>query len=288
MEQKQIFVDNNPTTYYIDIEGKCYNTKTKKYLQGSIKRGYRVYEIRYNNKKYEYLAHRLVALYFLPRNEGKDVVNHKDGNKLNNCLNNLEWVTMQENNIHAYETGLKQKTNGCNERIKYTEDLPDEIWKNYHHSDFMISNKGRARNIKTGNLMKGKVRPDGYVEWHIQADGKRKSVVAHRLVYELFGNETLQKNLVINHIDGNKTNNCIDNLEQIAQAENINHGYYVIKTNPLRKVGKYNLDGELLEEYESCADAARKNPGSYPNLISNVCNNKKNSHFGYKWKYINK
>lgn len=50
--------------------------------------------------------HRIVAYVFLPNPENKDQVNHKDGNKLNNTLDNLEWVTNQENQIHKFEFGL--------------------------------------------------------------------------------------------------------------------------------------------------------------------------------------
>jgi len=54
--------------------------------------------------------HRLVGLTFLDNPENKKCINHKDGNKLNNRLENLEWATNLENNIHAIETGLsKQK-----------------------------------------------------------------------------------------------------------------------------------------------------------------------------------
>ena len=50
--------------------------------------------------------HRLVALHYLSPVEGKTFVNHKDGNKHNNHVSNLEWVTKSENAIHAIETGL--------------------------------------------------------------------------------------------------------------------------------------------------------------------------------------
>ncbi len=52
------------------------------------------------------LIHRFIAIAFIPNPEGKPYVNHKDGNKHNNCLDNLEWVTPHENAQHAYNTGL--------------------------------------------------------------------------------------------------------------------------------------------------------------------------------------
>ncbi len=57
-----------------------------------------------DKKGYRRYLHRLVAKAFIP-NE-KEQVNHKDGNKLNNHVDNLEWVTRSENALHAYKTGL--------------------------------------------------------------------------------------------------------------------------------------------------------------------------------------
>lgn len=61
------------------------------------------------NKK-PYSVHRLVALAFIPNNENKEFVNHIDGNKTNNNLNNLEWATCLENNIHKINSGLSNTT----------------------------------------------------------------------------------------------------------------------------------------------------------------------------------
>ena len=58
---------------------------------------------------YNKTIHRLVAYAFLPKEEGKDFVNHKDGNKHNNCVDNLEWCTNEYNHEHATKTGLVAK-----------------------------------------------------------------------------------------------------------------------------------------------------------------------------------
>lgn len=63
---------------------------------------------RSNVKKYK--VHRLVAETFIPNPDNKLEVNHKDGNKSNNNLDNLEWVTRSENAKHAFQTGLAFKT----------------------------------------------------------------------------------------------------------------------------------------------------------------------------------
>ena len=55
-------------------------------------------------------VHQLVAKQFLPNPDNRTQVNHKDGNKLNNHVDNLEWATNGENQIHAYQTGLQTTT----------------------------------------------------------------------------------------------------------------------------------------------------------------------------------
>ncbi|AJF40719.1 HNH endonuclease [Vibrio phage phi 1] len=59
-----------------------------------------------NQVRTKFLVHRLVALHFIENIDNKKYVNHIDGNKLNNCAHNLEWVTNSENILHARNTGL--------------------------------------------------------------------------------------------------------------------------------------------------------------------------------------
>ena len=90
--------------YAITEQGEVYNGKTKRYLKASLHNtGYLTVYVDGKNR----LLHRLLAEVFIPNPDNLSCVNHKDGNKLNNDLSNLEWCTHSYNNKHAYEIGLK-------------------------------------------------------------------------------------------------------------------------------------------------------------------------------------
>ena len=76
----------------------------------SIKLGYNYVSVSLNNKCKHYRICRLVAIHFIPNPDNKPHVNHKNGNKQDDSIENLEWSTASENMYHAYKQGLKLPT----------------------------------------------------------------------------------------------------------------------------------------------------------------------------------
>ena len=115
---KTIIINNIETYYLISEDGRVYNLKTKRYLKGHLENtGYISVNLNINNKKKNYALHRLVAQTFLENPDNLPIVNHKDGNKLNNNVENLEWVTQSQNRVHAIETKISQLAKGKREKI---------------------------------------------------------------------------------------------------------------------------------------------------------------------------
>lgn len=96
--------------YHISNFGNIKNIITNKLLKKSLKGGYYNISLVNNNGRKTFKIHRLVALAFINNNENKPEVNHKDKNKLNNNIDNLEWMTRHENNQHK-SIGLIYTTN---------------------------------------------------------------------------------------------------------------------------------------------------------------------------------
>nr|DAE13503.1 MAG TPA: homing endonuclease [Siphoviridae sp. ctVif31] len=97
--------------YEISNTGIVRNKFTKKELSlQKDNKGYLRARLSLHDKKITVKVHRLVAQAFIPNTEMKPQVNHIDGNKENNCTENLEWVTNSENQLHAYKNNLNYVT----------------------------------------------------------------------------------------------------------------------------------------------------------------------------------
>lgn len=97
--------------YQISNSGKLRNTKGHILKVHIAHNGYCYFNISKNSVAKSKRVHRLVAEAFIPNPENKAEVNHKDGDKFNNHVENLEWMTKSENNLHAFRTHLRPPTN---------------------------------------------------------------------------------------------------------------------------------------------------------------------------------
>lgn len=109
--------------YLVYRDGRVYSLLRNKFLKPDIVQGYKQYTLSINGKPKKYKAHRLVAFFFCdpPDNYKELVVNHKDGNKLNNTPENLEWCTQWYNNYHARINGLNNISESNSKRWDDTE-----------------------------------------------------------------------------------------------------------------------------------------------------------------------
>lgn len=99
------------------------------------RQGYLMAHVCINNRKKGVLIHRLVASAFIPNPHDKKTVNHKDGDKANNHVSNLEWATQSENIIHAFSTGLQKPNCGIkngHSKPVIQMDLDGNIISKYH------------------------------------------------------------------------------------------------------------------------------------------------------------
>lgn len=94
--------------YEIHPDGRVWNKGKNKWQATTANpNGYVKVTLTMNGKREQLLVHRLVALHYLPNPYGHPQVNHRDGNKENNDLTNLEWMDRSENIQHSLETGLR-------------------------------------------------------------------------------------------------------------------------------------------------------------------------------------
>ena len=117
---KQALAQDKETGFWVSSDGKeVYLDSNKDKGLKLYKTGKGYYQVSHNQDLF--YVHRIVAGAFIPNLLDKPFINHIDGNKLNNDISNLEWVTASENTQHAYESGLMNKKQyectNCHEKI---------------------------------------------------------------------------------------------------------------------------------------------------------------------------
>ena len=132
---------------------KSFHYKNPSVLRVSISNsGYKRLVLSKNGKYESVCIHVLVAKAFIPNLENKREVNHKDGDKSNNCVDNLEWVTRSENMKHAHKNKLLNLKYGAENPIaKLTVDDVEYIRKNYKSHDKNFSGRALARKFGVSN-----------------------------------------------------------------------------------------------------------------------------------------
>lgn len=106
-EWKQIIINDEPQKYLVSNKGRIWSiTQDKEMILHKNRCGYMRVSFEINKRTKDFKVHQLVANAFIDNPNGLPQVNHIDGDKTNNDVKNLEWVTAKENTRHAYENGL--------------------------------------------------------------------------------------------------------------------------------------------------------------------------------------
>ena len=185
--------------------------------------------------------------------------------------------------------------------------MKNEIFKDIfgYENLYQISNFGRVKSLKRENVFYCGLRKEylkrsvkekilnysksnrGYLQVCLTKNGKSKTFLVHRLVAKTFIENVYNKSQV-NHIDGNKENNSVNNLEWCTSSENNKHAFVLGLNKPrnIRKVNQYDKNGNFIKQWNCITDFFRKNNINLKSSnITNCCKGRRKTAYGYIWKY---
>ena len=267
-----LIVNGDNKTYAVSNRGKVKNVKENKILGFDTSSTYArvILSLGSRSTKTRFHVHELVAIGFLNEEDKQYSINHIDGNRFNNNVENLEWATMKDN--------VRAKTNFSRVK-KNLAPIEEEQWKRLekHGKVFILSNFGRIKTegrITTGSKSVGN-------KYH-RHGGYRVS----RLVAEAFCALPPGPidNYVVNHIDNNQDNNYADNLEWTTHSQNAYHAKGCETDTHCRAVEQI-LNSKVIARYPSIAKAAeitKINEGAINAMLLGASA----SSGGFTWEYI--
>lgn len=273
MQEKNIKINNEATEYFVRDNGTIWSNKRQRELKGTIQRNeYHTVYLMHNGKQYNYMVHRLVAEAFCPNPNNYNIVHHKNENKLDNRAENLEWVSCSDNILASIDSRKLS-----NIKKEFMDPLKD--WRPLAvNSLYVINSEGEIANLKTHYLLKGTPR-NGYLRISIQ--GKNYSV--HKLVYETFVGDIPEK-MEIDHIDGNKQNNNVDNLRLVTRSDNMKSAMTNGHSGQI-SVLQFDKQGNFIQEFPTIRAAANAVGRTHAAIRTAILRGGTSG--GYKWEKKN-
>ena len=176
----------------------------------------------------------------------------------------------------------------------------EEIWRDLKgfEEKFKISSTGIIVNKYNNTNVKTRISKDGYVYVSLYYNKRSYIKTLHRLVAKTFICCNDDKSLEVNHIDGNKLNNNITNLEWVTHKDNVKHAWANELFEPVRKASRrygkdnpaakriiqYDINKNKIKEY-SCIAEAVKETKINKTSIGKCCNHRQKTAGGYVWKF---
>lgn len=164
--------------------------------------------------------------------------------------------------------------------------MEKEQWKTIDgYENYMVSNLGRVKSVKRNIILKERPTKEGYVRVVLWKKCKGKNCFIHRLVAETFIPNP-NKLRCVNHINEDKTDNRIENLEWCTHKYNSNYGTGIQRRieQTCKSVIQFTIDGVKVAEYKSAMDAERQTGFPHQN-IGKCCLGKYQKAYGYIWRY---
>ena len=275
MREKRIQIEGQDTPYLVRDDGTIWSEKRNRILKGTIERNeYHTVYLSFNNRQYNFMIHRLVAEAFCENPYNYTIVHHKDENKHNNSADNLEWVTTQEN-IKA-SLNKRKKAESSN---YYLGDF-DINWKRYpEFPNYWVNKDGTIVNEKTRKILIPSER-NGYlrVNFFYNKNSYKRSL--HKVLYETF-NGPIPEGMLVDHIDGNRSNNALYNLRLVTQSDNMKSAMINGHAGQI-PVLQFDKQGNFIQEFPTIQAAADAINVTHAAVRSAIARN--GTCGGYKWK----